>query len=148
DLGWKTAATPRKMAPKKKGENNRPDPDYVVGTGKKKTEYRSDLLNSEILIDCFLADEQARVNEAIAAKDRAKESKEELEEEHATADGLLSEVINEKGNIAKPAVVARINQLEERDEERLLLERYQALSAELAEASRAVVEATMALNEK
>ena len=147
ELDWATAAQAVKMAPKKKGEKNRPTPNFVVGSGRRKAEYRSELLPSGYLIERFLSEEQKSLDAARAAETEAKARTDELEEEHATADGLLSEVINEKGNITKGSLSTRLRELEEGDEEQALLLEYQQATDDLADARRRVKEATSVVTE-
>lgn len=144
-LGWQTSARPIRVT--KKGAPA-PAIDYTLGTGRNAVRYRSGTLPADILIAEYLQAEKATLDQALHEKESTSASIEELESEHATADGLLSEVINEKGNITKSAVSQRMRDLDEDDEERAVLVRYQTLLDARTQASHAYRKASELLMSK
>ena len=75
----------------------------------------------------------------------------ELKEEYGGEDSLLAEVINDKGNITKGALTARIKAVQDdadADDERQVLTAYRTLMDDLARVNKAVKAAQKSLDEK
>jgi type I restriction enzyme M protein len=126
--GWD--ATPRELV-KEKGKSW-PEGAILIKEGKKQRAYLSELLPKEIVVERYLADEQKAITILEAKRDAATAEREALIEEHGGEDGLLCEVINDKGNITKGDLNKRIKELavaddEEDSQERDILEAYAAL---------------------
>ena len=111
--GWD--ATPREMV-KEKGKSW-PDGAIVIKDGKKQRAYLSELLPKEIVVSRYLTDERAAIADLEAQRDAATAEREAMIEEHAGDDGLLSEVVNDKGNITKGDLNKRIKELRGTDDE-------------------------------
>ena len=111
--GWD--ATPREMV-KEKGKSW-PDGAIVIKDSKKQRAYLSELLPKEIVVSRYLTDERAAIADLEAQRDAATAEREAMIEEHAGDDGLLSEVVNDKGNITKGDLNKRIKELRGTDDE-------------------------------
>jgi type I restriction enzyme M protein len=123
--GWVDAAKPR-LVVETKEQKSKEQPDFTVG----KQKFKSDLIPATLLIARYFAAERVAV-EALESEVSAMEQQfEELKEEHGGEGGLLEEVVDEKGNIPKKAVAARLKEIgrdAEGAEERKALENYAAL---------------------
>ncbi|MCC9641677.1 type I restriction-modification system subunit M [Rhodopirellula sp. JC740] len=127
--GWDAA--PRELV-KEKGKSW-PDGAIVIKDGKKQRAYLSELLPKQIIIDCYLSTDSDAITALEAERDAVTTEREALQEEHGGDDGLLQEVINDKGNITKGDLGKRIKELKSSEDEddqaelKVLL-KYQALS--------------------
>lgn len=126
--GWSDAVKPRLIADKKSKEK----PDLVVG----KQKFKTDLLPPALLIARYFSMEQAAIDALDAEAATLAQQMEGLSEEHGGEDGVLADVVNEKGKITKGAVAARLKEIDgdtEFDEERNALCHYRALLAKSAD---------------
>lgn len=126
--GWSDAARPRLLADKKSKEK----PDLVVG----KQRFKTDVLPPALVVARYFSTEQAALDTLDGEAAALEEQMKDLAEEHGGEDGLLAEVVNEKGNITKGAVAARLKEIEgdtEFDDERKVLSEYRALLAKSAD---------------
>jgi type I restriction enzyme M protein len=144
--GWVEAARPRGII-EDKDRKIRETPDLTIGRKK----YKMDLVSPALVVARYFAKEQAAI-EALQAKQEAAEHElEEFVEEHSGEEGLLAEVLNDKGKVTKGAVKTRLEALEdeaESDDERDALTRCLALIEAASAAARAVKEAQDALDEQ
>jgi len=101
--GWIEAAKPR-LAIQDKDRKLTEDPDLVVGSGKKATKYKMDLIPPALIVARYFADEQAKVDQLDAAAEAATQAVEEFADEHGGDEGLLSDAVNDKGNLTQAAV--------------------------------------------
>ncbi len=92
--GWINAAKPRKTIEDKERKLSE-DPDLVLGTGRKATKYKMDLIPPALIVARYFADEQARVDELNLAQEEASRAVEEFVEEHSVEDGLLAEAMDD-----------------------------------------------------
>lgn len=127
--GWD--ATPRELV-KEKGKSW-PDGAIVIKEGKKQRAYLSELLPKQIFIDRYLSTDRDAIAALEAERDAVIAEREALQEEHSDDDGLLQEVINDKGNITKGDLGRRIKELtsSEDDEDQAELDvllKYQELT--------------------
>jgi type I restriction enzyme M protein len=119
--GWVSAAKPRVIVEDKE-KKLKEVPDLIVGH----TRYKMDLLPPSLLIARFFA---GPVDSYAALESRridADSALEEFTQEHSGEDGLLEDVINDKGNVTKTAVQARLKEVAEdpdSGEERMVLGR-------------------------
>lgn len=98
------------------------------------------LIPPALMIQVFFAEEQKAIDDLEAEVEAAKAKQEELVEEHSGEDGLLAEVMDDKGKLPRAAVARRLKDLtpkkgrvkEEDKEEYDLLETYQWLLEEEA----------------
>lgn len=84
---------------------------WRVKAEQKGKQWNSELLPRELVIGSYLAVEQAVVDAATATDEETTRQREELEEEYAGEDGLLSELTNDKGKLPAKAVRARLKEL-------------------------------------
>lgn len=96
----------------------------------KKGEFESDLIPFELVINRFFKEEQANIKNIEVYLDTLTAEMAELIEEHSGDDGLLNEVINDKGNITKGDITKRLKEIkgdEEYSEEYDLIHSYEKL---------------------
>ena len=94
-------------------------------------DYYCDLLPTEIVIAEYLATEQEEVAGIQQYKDTLEAQLTEMEEEHTGDEGLLLEVLNDKGNITKAELKKRIKEIKgvpDFDDEYQVLKEYQEVS--------------------
>lgn len=118
--GWLEASRLQQLPPKAK------DADLVIG----KTRYKADLLPPDLIISHFFLDEKRKLDGLEADAAAVEQEMDAMREEHGDSDGLLSEVVNDKGNITKGAIRDRLKAIQhddESDEERDVLLSYQGL---------------------
>lgn len=82
----------------------------------KKGEFESELIPFELVIDRFFKKEQTEVKTIEAYLDTLSAEMTELKEEHSGDEGLLNEVINDKGNITKGDISKRLKEIKGDDE--------------------------------
>ena len=122
--GWKAEVT---EVVRKKGDKK---VEGTIKVGKK--EFICELVPKELLIHRYFAAEWEVIEKLEIEKEAKTSELEELIEEHAGEDGLLEEVINDKGNITKGNLTKRVKELKKLDDEEYadefaVLEQYVAL---------------------
>jgi type I restriction enzyme M protein len=141
--GWVEAAKPRLIVETKE-QKSKEQPDFTVG----KQKYKSDLIPAALLIARYFAPEQAAIEALEAELSALEQQLDELKEEHGGEGGLLEEVVDEKGKIAKKAVMARVKEIArdpEAADERSALCEYVALLDQHTEAKSSLKAAEEAL---
>lgn len=101
--GWLAAAMPVPVVDKE----DKDPVDYTLGSGRGKQRYRSPVLPRAIVVERFCEAEGAALvlaDEQVAA---AQAEIDELAAEHGGEEGLLSEVVDEKGALVKTRVTTR-----------------------------------------
>ncbi|WP_407356519.1 type I restriction-modification system subunit M [Methanolobus sp. WCC5] len=119
--------------------------DIVIG----KRKYKADLIPPELVISRHFNDEKAAIEKLESELENLNQQMEEIREEHAGDEGLLNDVINDKGNITKKDLTARLKELKhnpESDDERAVLEKYLELTDKEADVKKQVKDATETLN--
>ncbi len=119
----------------------------AVQAGKPNT----DLIPPALIVARYFPNEQKAIEQLEADRDTITRQMEELDEEHGGEDGLLAEAKNDKGKLTKVSAKARLADIKhDKDglEERKLLQTYVALTEQEATASKAVKDATKALDAK
>ena len=122
-------------------------PDLTV----KRKKYKMDLVPPELIVARYFADEQTEIEALQARQESAARELEEFVEEHTGEEGLLGEVVNDKGKVTKTAAAARLKAMRgepESDEEREVLMRCLALIEAESQAGKAVKDHQTALNEQ
>ncbi|MFB9259798.1 type I restriction-modification system subunit M [Dietzia aerolata] len=104
--GWLNAAKPRKTIEDKERKLSE-TPDLVVGSGRSATKYKTDLIPPALIVACYFAADQAKIDELTAAAEEATRAVEEYVEEHAADDGLLADAMDDD-KISKALVAARL----------------------------------------
>ncbi len=144
--GWAKAAKPRKTIEDKERKLSE-TPDLVAGSGRNATRYKMDLIPPALIVARYFADEQARVDELMAAADEATRALEEYVEEHAVEDGLLADAMDDD-KISKALVSARLKAIKtsgDPDETKALQHATKLYNAEAA-AKKAVKDAQSELD--
>ncbi len=144
--GWLEAARPRAVVEDKE-KRIKETPDLVAGRRK----YKMDLIPPALIVARWFADERAAIDDLQVKQEAAGRELEEFVEEHTGEEGLLEDAANDKGNVNKGGVTARLKAIQneaDSDEERDALTRCLKLIEAEAEASKAVRDAEAALDEK
>ncbi len=106
--GWAEAARPRKTIEDKDRKLSE-TPDLVIGSARSATKYKMDLLPPTLIVTCYFADQQARVDELNALAAEATRAVEECTDEQAVEDGLLAAAMDDD-KISKVLATARLKQ--------------------------------------
>lgn len=80
-------------------------------TNRKKGEWECELIPKQLVINRYYAEGQKAIEELEAEKEMIASEMEELKEENSGEEGLLEEVINDKGNITKGDLKKRIKEI-------------------------------------
>ena len=151
--GWVEAAQPRD-AIEDKNRKIKETPDLTL----KRKKYKMDLIPPALIVARYFADEQEVLETLQAEREDAASALEDFVEEHTGDEGLLLGGLNDKGNVTKGCVKARLKAItpdlvtpldkEDTDEERNALERCLSLLETKSNADKAVKDAQLALNTK
>jgi type I restriction enzyme M protein len=98
--GWVGAAQPR-LAIKDKDRKLSEQPDLIIGSGKKATKYKTDLIPPDLVIARYFDGRRPELAELARAADAAQVAVAEYFEEHGTDEGLLADAVNEKGKVTQ-----------------------------------------------
>lgn len=134
--GWQEAAKPRAII-KDKTRKIEEAPDLNIGQKK----YKTDLIPPELIVGRYFAAEQQNIDELVAKQEAAARELEEYAEEHGGEEGLLSDALNDKGNVTKKGVSDRLKEIKhdpESEDERAALEHALSLIEVESAASKAV----------
>ncbi len=136
--GWESGnEIEREMVKKKDG----------TATNKMKS-FEGRIIPKKLMIDRYFADEQKAITGLENERDEAVRLMEELQEEHSGDEGLLGEVINDKGKITKGDLQKRLKEIKDDKEladELKILKQYEKLMANEATCSTAIKNAVAAL---
>ncbi len=105
-VGWKEAAQPRSIINDKERKIQE-TADLTIN----KQKYKTDLIPPELLKERFFKEEKDTIDNLQTEEDAATREFEEFTEEHTEEDGLLEDVVNDKGNITKKSVEERLKKL-------------------------------------
>jgi len=144
--GWKEAAKLRPMI-EDKDSKTKEKPDLKIG----KSKYKSDLIPPSLVVARFFRKEQDALEELEARAEALTQDVETFVEENGGEDGLLSEVINDKGKAPKADAEKRLTEIRrdrEAADERKVLGDYLALLERESTAWKKTSEAQKALDEK
>jgi type I restriction enzyme M protein len=142
--GWLEASKPRKIAEDRKVKEK---PDIEIG----KLKLQADLIPPALIVARYFAAEQRALDDLKAEAERLGQQLDEMKEEHGGEEGLLAEVLDEKGNVNKMTLTQRLKEIRhdrEAAEERQIFEAYAALLEQQAEANKRVKEAQKTLDEQ
>lgn len=134
--GWVEAAKPRGII-EDKDKRIKETPDLTI----KRKKYKMDLVPPALVVARYFAKEQAAIEALQANLETAARELEEFVEEHSGDEGLLADVVNEKGKVTKGGVKDRLKALQEEpesEEERDALTRCLELIEAESEAGKAV----------
>ncbi|HEY6074405.1 MAG TPA: hypothetical protein VIV15_13705, partial [Anaerolineales bacterium] len=90
-----------------KGQKSKEVPDFELG----KQKFKSDLIPAEFLVARYFTTEQAAIEALEGELNALEQQLDELKEEQGDEDGLLVEVVDDKGKISKKAVAARLQEI-------------------------------------
>ncbi|MEN6488337.1 MAG: class I SAM-dependent DNA methyltransferase [Smithella sp.] len=137
--GWKEAAKPRHII-EDKDKKTKEKPDFVLG----KQKFKADLIPVPVLVIRYFSKEQATIECLESEAAVIAQKMEEMAEEHGGDEGLLAEVINDKGKITKASITSRIKEIKRDPEfadELKILNEYFALIEKEADINSRVKEA-------
>ncbi len=137
--GWLAGCKLRELVVKK-GEKLKETPDLIIG----KVKYKSELIPPLLVKQRFFADDLKEIAELQAQLDTASQELESYLEEHAVEDGLLSEALNDKDNVTKASISARLKLATDSEEKAVLKKAKKLFDAEAA-AKKALKQAEDAL---
>ncbi len=144
--GWVAGAKPRGII-EDKARKIRETPDLVINRRK----YKMDLIPPGLIAGRYFADEEAAIDDLVTRQETAAREREEFVEEHTGEEGLLSDATNDKGNITRSAVNARLKEIgrdpEFAEEHEALTQVMELMEAE-SRAGKAVREAQAALDKR
>lgn len=144
--GWVEGAKPRGIV-EDQAKKIKETPDLTIGRRK----YKMDLIPPGLIINRYFAAEQTAIEDLQARQETATRELEEFIEEHTGEEGLLEDAVNEKGNVTRAAVNARLKEIRrnpEFAEEHEALTQVMALFEAEAGAKKAVKEAQAALDKR
>jgi type I restriction enzyme M protein len=132
---WHSAAQPRLIV-EDKTKKTKARPDFTLG----KKKYQTELVPPALVIARYFAAAQSAIDRLEAEAAALTQALEELAEEHTGEDGLLAEALNDKGQLTKASVSARMKELRVESgelivEEEEMLRQWLARSDEEAEVS-------------
>jgi len=149
--GWVEAAKPREVIQDRQVKEI---PDLVI----KKNKYKMDLIPPALIVARYFAAEQDAIEMLEAKQAEAVSALEEYIEEHTGEDGLLTDALNDSGNITANSVKARLkaltpdlmmlNETQDNNEEEDALEYYLSLLDAKSKADKAVKDGQLALDEQ
>jgi type I restriction enzyme M protein len=147
--GWIDAARPRSTIDDKDRKLSE-NPDLVIGTGRKKSKFKMDLIPPALVIHRYFADDQAHIDDLNARTEAATQAVEEYVDEHSGEEGLLASAMDED-KINKTLATARLREARSEsdtdlDEVAVLEQLVKLYSAEAA-AKKEAKEAQAALDE-
>ena len=143
--GWIGAARPRGIIESKEKELKE-TPDLVV----RRRKYKMDLVPPVLVVGRCFAAERTTMEALQATRETAARELEEFIEEHRSQEGLLEDVVNDKGKVTKASMTQRLNAIgnePESKESKALTECLALITAE-TKAGKAVKETETALDEQ
>ncbi len=108
------------------GRKIRETPDLTIKRGK----YKMDLLPPGVIVSRYFAGEQTAIETLQAKQETASRELQEFVEEHTGEEGLLTDVVNDKGKVTKSSVTQRLKAIQfelESEEEKDALQRCSSL---------------------
>jgi type I restriction enzyme M protein len=145
--GWLEAAKPR-LAIQDKDRKLSEMPDLAMGSGKRATKYKMDLIPPALIVARYFANEQATIDTLTVTVEAAGRAIEEFTDEHAVEDGLLWEAVD-AGKLTKALAASRLKEAKAEDsdpDEVAALEHVGALFTAESAAQKAAKDAQTALD--
>ena len=102
--GWQEASKPRKLAADQKTKEK---PDIEIG----KLKLKCDLIPPALIVARYFPAEQRALDDLKAEAEGLGQQLDEMKEEQGGEDGLLAEVLDEKGSVNKSALTKRIKEI-------------------------------------
>lgn len=132
--GWLQASKPRKTIEDKERKLVE-DPDLVIGTARKKTKYKMDLIPPSLIVKRYFADEKDRVEILSMDLETVAAALADHAEEHGSGEGALLEATSDKGLYTKQLVNSTLREARTHGDDETLKLAQEALSLLDAEAS-------------
>ena len=101
--GWNETVRPRSII-EDKDRKIKETPDLTI----KRVKYKMDLLPPGLMVSRYFASEQTAIEALLAKQETAIRELEEFVEEHTGEEGLLADVVNDKGKVTKSSVTQRL----------------------------------------
>jgi type I restriction enzyme M protein len=124
-----------------KGEKLKEEPDLVIN----KNKYKAELIPPALLVSRYFADKQTKVDDQQSQLDAATQELESYLEENSGEDGLLNDALNDKDQVTKATVTARLKAATDLEEMAALRQAKKLFEAE-SDAKKALKEAQDALD--
>ena len=144
--GWNETVRPRNII-EDKGRKIKEAPDLTI----KRVKYKMDLLPPDLIVSRYFGSEQTAIETLQAKQETASRELEEFVEEHTGEEGLLTDVVNDKGKVTKSSVTQRLSAIRfepENEEEQDALEQCRTLIAGEAKVTKAIKVVRELLDEK
>lgn len=144
--GWKEACKLR-LVIEDENKKVKEKPDLTIG----KLKYKADLIPPSLIVARYFAEDQKQIDTLTAEMEALTQQMEAMKEEHGSEEGLLYEVIDEKGKITKNEVTKRLKDIKgdaDAVDERKALEDYLALLEKETELKKKVKDAQKKLDER
>ena len=144
--GWQESAKLRLIVEGSK-KNGKEKADITIG----KKKYKAELIPPALVVARYFAEEKAAIDDLEAEVAVIEQKLVEMKDEHGGEEGLLCEVIDEKGSITKGAVAKRLKDIKndpDFEDEHNILTQYIDTLEEESEANEKVKEAQKELDEK
>ncbi len=125
-----------------KGEKLKEEPDLVIN----KNKYKAELIPPALLVNRYFADKQTKVDNQQSQLDAATQELESYLEENSGEDGLLSDALNDKDQVTKATVTARLKAATDLEEMSALRQTKKLFEAE-SDAKKVLKEAQDALDQ-
>ncbi|MDP3119816.1 MAG: type I restriction-modification system subunit M [Sulfuricurvum sp.] len=138
--GWEIAQTMRELIPSK-GKDGKNVYKEVHDFEFNKVRYSADLIPPKLIINSYFRSEQDEIDVLEGKYDAVVGELENFIEENSGEEGLLEEAKNDKGNINKKSIDARLKETKDEDEIKALKECKKLIDAE-AKAKKELKEAT------
>lgn len=147
--GWVGATKPR-LAIEDKDRKLSEAPDLTIGSGRKATKYKMDLVPPDLIVARYFADEQVQVDDLTAKAEAAAQAVEEYVEEHSGDEGRLADAMDDD-KISKALADTRLREAKREGvvdpDEVAALEHLIQLYTDETAAKKAVKEAQSVLDE-
>ena len=144
--GWNEAIRPRSII-EDKGRKIKEAPDLTI----KRVKYKMDLIPPELIVSRYFTGDQTAIEALQAKQEIASRELEEFVVEHTGEEGLLADVVNDKGKVTKSSVTQRLKAIRaepESDEEQDVLMQCRTLIEAETKVTKAVKVVQEFLDEK
>ena len=108
--GWKAAAQPRLAIIADDGKAKE-TPDIVIGSGRVKKKYKTDLIPPALIVRRFYPGEQTAIDELQTKAGIVRQKIDELTEQHSDEEGSLDDITTDAGKLTKSKVKQRIKEI-------------------------------------
>lgn len=144
--GWKDASRLRLIIEDEKNKSKE-NADLTIG----KLKYKADLIPPALIVARYFAEEQKKIESMAIGAEAITKQMDEMKEEYSAEEGLLEEVIDDKGKIGRAAITSRLKEImtdSDSGDERVILQKYFSLIEKESQASKRVKESQKELDLK